>query len=148
MPKYDLAVSFEGEQRELARSLSSRLDASGYSIFFDEFHRAALWGSDLTISLGSIYAEEARWCLVIVSKDYLRKPWTNLERQSALYRFMQDRAGYLLCLAVDDSKMPGLPSVIAYIDYRGNDEDSIYGLILQKIGNPAHDGGFAGNFSR
>ena len=79
MPKYDLAISFAGEQRELARALAERLDASGYSIFFDEFHEAELWGRDLTVALADVYATEARWCLVLVSRDYLRKPWTNLE---------------------------------------------------------------------
>ena len=139
MPKYDLAVSFAGEQRDLARAIAERLDAAGYSIFFDEFHEAELWGRDLTVALGEAYAREARWCLVLVSRDYLRKPWTNLERQNALFRFMHERAGYLLCLRVDESELPGLPSVIGYIDFHGRDEESVYGLLLQKLGRPAHD---------
>jgi hypothetical protein len=35
--KYDLAVSFAGEQRDIAESIASRLDASGYSVFYDEY---------------------------------------------------------------------------------------------------------------
>lgn len=42
MAKYDLAISFAGEDRALARGLAERLDAAGYSIFFDEFHHAEL----------------------------------------------------------------------------------------------------------
>jgi hypothetical protein len=91
MAKYDLAISFAGEQRDLARELAERLDSAGYSIFFDEFKQAELWGSDLTIALGNAYLRDARFCFVLVSSDYVRKPWTNYERQTALSRFMQER---------------------------------------------------------
>lgn len=139
MPKYDLAISFAGEQRRLARAFAERLDASGYAIFFDEFYEAELWAADLTVALADIYALHARWCLVLVSADYLKKPWTNIERQNALYRFMQEKHGYLLCLYLDDSKLPGLPPTIGYIDFRGKTEEHVFQLLLQKLGPPSHD---------
>jgi hypothetical protein len=139
MAKYDLAISFAGEQRSLARSLAERLDGAGYSIFFDEFHQAELWGKDLTVALRDVYSREARWCLVLVSKDYVQKAWTNLERQNALSRFMQERSGYLLCLRLDGTELPGLPSVIGYIDYTSTNEENVYRLLLQRIGSPSHD---------
>ncbi len=40
MAKYDLAISFAGEQRQLAEFFARRLDASGYSIFYDEYTQA------------------------------------------------------------------------------------------------------------
>jgi hypothetical protein len=137
--KYDLAISFAGEQRSLARSLAERLDGAGYSIFFDEFHQAELWGRDLTVALRDVYSREARWCLVLVSKDYVQKAWTNFERQNALSRFMQERSGYLLCLRLDGTELPGLPSVIGYIDYTSTNEDNVYQLLLQKMGSPSHE---------
>jgi len=139
MDKYDLAISFAGEQRNLARPIAERLDASGYSIFYDEFHQAELWGRDLTISLGDIYAREARWCLVLVSEEYIRKAWTNLERQHALSRFMEERSGYLLCLRVDGTVLPGMPSVIGYIDFVRSGLDMVHELLLQKLGAPSHE---------
>jgi hypothetical protein len=139
MAKYDLAISFAGEDRHLARGLAERLDAAGYSIFFDEFHQAELWGRDLTVALADVYAREARWCLVLVSEAYIRKPWTNLERQNALHRFMNERTGYLLCLRLDGSKLPGLPDVVGYLDYPGRNEEDVYGLLLERLGQPAHD---------
>src|SRR6478752_550993 len=131
MPKYDLAISFAGEQREIARGFAERLDASGYSIFFDEFHQAELWGRDLTVALGDVYEHDARWCLVLVSREYVQKAWTNIERQNALSRFMHQRSGYLLCLRLDDAELPGLPRVIGYLDFRTTGEESVYGLLLK-----------------
>lgn len=139
MSKYDLAISFAGEQRNLARRLAERLDAAGYSIFFDEFHQAELWGRDLTMALGDVYSREARWCLVLVSRDYVLKPWTNLERQNALSRFMRERSGYLLALNLDATELPGLPSVIGYLRFHEGEEELVFEMLLQKLGKPQHD---------
>lgn len=138
MPKYDLAISFAGEQRSLASSLAIRLDAAGYSVFYDQFASTELWGQDLTTVLADVYGRDARHCLIIVSKEYVRKSWPNLERQHAIARFMERRDAYLLCLLTDDTKLPGLPSTIAYLDLRENGEASIYRALLQKLGPPDH----------
>ena len=90
--KYDLAISFAGEQRNLAEIFARRLDASGYSIFYDEFQQAELWGRDLSVALGNVYSREARYCLIILSTDYVAKPWTNHERQNAISEFLQRRS--------------------------------------------------------
>lgn len=137
--KYDLAISFAGEQRGLADTFARRLDASGYSIFYDEFQQAELWGTDLSIALNKVYSNEARYCLILLSKDYLQKPWTNLERQSAISRFIERRGPYILCLKVEDVDLPGFPSIVGYVSFDRFDVDSIYKLLLQKLGRPNHD---------
>jgi hypothetical protein len=136
--KYDLAISFAGEQRELAESLATKLDAAGYSIFYDKFEAAELWGQDLTIALGDVYSREARYCLVILSKEYITKAWTNLERQNALSRFIRDRQNYILCVKVHDVELPGLPSIIAYVALDQYGEEGIYRLLLTRLGDPKH----------
>ena len=136
--KYDLAISFASEQRALAAHFATKLDASGYSIFYDEFHQAELWGQDLSVILGKIYSEEARYCLILLSKEYLEKPWTNHERRFAISQFIKDRSDYVLCLKIDDVDLPGFPSVMAYVTFGDNDEDEVYKRLLQKLGNPNH----------
>lgn len=136
--KYDLAISFAGEQRELAESLATMLDAAGYSIFYDKFEAAELWGQDLTLALGDVYSREARYCLVILSKEYVTKAWTNLERQNALSRFIRERQSYILCVKVHDVELPGLPSVVAYVELDQYGEDGIYRLLLRRLGDPKH----------
>lgn len=136
MPKYDLAVSFAGEQRCIAEYFARRLDASGYAVFYDEFAQAELWGSDLSQKLGRVYERQARHCLIIVSKEYVSKAWTNLERQNALARFMNDHSDYILCVRTDETRLPGLPAVIGYLDLNKLGEAEIYRLLLSKLGNP------------
>ena len=136
--KYDLAISFAGEQRPLADVFARRLDASGYSIFYDEFQQAELWGRDLSIALGEVYSREARYCLIILSADYVTKPWTNHERQGAISQFIQHRTDYILCLKVDDVELPGFPSIIGYVAFDRYGADAAYKLLLQKLGRPDH----------
>jgi hypothetical protein len=57
---------------------------------------------------------------------------------------MQERAGYLLCVRIDGEDLPGLPGVIGYVDLQGRDEENIYRLLLQRIGNPCHDDSISG----
>lgn len=137
--KYDLAISFAGEQRGLADTFARRLDASGYSVFYDEFHQAELWGRDLSIALNNVYAHEARYCLILLSKDYVEKPWTNHERQSAISQFIERRRDYILCLKIEDIALPGFPTVIGYISLDRYDVDAVYKLLLQKLGPRDHD---------
>jgi len=139
MAKYDLAISFAGEQREIAELFARRLDASGYSVFYDEFEMAELWGGDLSVVLGDIYENQARHCLVIVSAEYVNKKWTNLERQNVISRFMNDRSDYILCLKTDETSLPGVPAVISYLNLGDLGESKVYNLLLQKLGPPNHD---------
>lgn len=140
--KYDLAISFAGEQRPLASTVATALDSAGYSIFYDRFEQAELWGRELTTTLGQVYSDEARYCLVLLSSDYVTKPWTNLERQNALARFMNERSGYILCLRLDPVNLPGLPSVVAYVDFSSlNGTPGLIKLLMQKLGQPDHQGG-------
>jgi hypothetical protein len=138
MYKYDLALSFAGEQRHLAATFAQRLDASGYSIFYDEFNQSELWGRDLSVVLAKIYAEQARYCLIILSHEYLQKPWTNHERRSSISEFINKRGDYILCLKVDEVDLPGYSSVMGYISLKRYSEDEVYQLLLQKLGRPNH----------
>ena len=125
MAKYDLAISFAGEQRDLATEFAERLDSSGYSIFYDAFEQAELWGCDLTPSFAEVYENEARFCLVIVSEEYVEKAWTNLERQHALTRLMKRGGDYILCLRTDDTALPGLPGTVGYISLSDMDNRGV-----------------------
>src|SRR4051812_32867127 len=96
--RYDVALSFAGEDRTVAEAIAARLDAAGYSVFYDFYEADQLWGEDLPAELGNVYLNDARFCLMLVSQHYVRKVWTNHERQYAIARLLKDRSGYILPL--------------------------------------------------
>jgi len=93
----------------------------------------------LATALKQPYAYEARYCLIVLSSEYLAKPWTEFERKNAIPRFIAQRGEYVLCLKVDDVELPGFPDTIAYVSVRQLSEDAIYKLLLRKLGPPDHD---------
>jgi TIR domain-containing protein len=121
---YDVALSFAGEDRHLALELATRLHACGHSVFFDRFEE--LWGQDLADKLHDVYSKQSRYCVVLVSRHYLEKPWTNHERRILLARSLNDASPFLLPVRVDGSELPGLPGVIAYKDLRIDSLDEIF----------------------
>src|ERR1700738_703177 len=86
--EYDIALSFASENRAVAQDIADKCTGLGYSVFYDDYEKAALWGEDLSSVLGRIYSEASRYCVMLISKYYAEKAWTNHERQFALARAM------------------------------------------------------------
>lgn len=45
--KYNVAISFAGEQRKGARDIAEGLKRGGVKVFFDEYEDTELWGKNL-----------------------------------------------------------------------------------------------------
>ena len=133
--KYDVALSFAGEQRHYAAELAKLLQVHGVRVFYDDFEQARLWGTNLYDFLYKIYSEEARFCIVFVSQEYASKVWTIHERRSAQERVLQEKDNdYLLPIRVDGTRLPGLPTTVAYIDIDKMGVPEIARLFVRKLG--------------
>jgi hypothetical protein len=133
--EYEVAISFAGAQRKLAEQIAEFLRAHSVRVFYDSFVENQLWGEDLPVFFERIYGQQARFCLMIVSEEYVKGQWTNHERQAAIDRLIRERGrNYILPLRCDDSKVPGLSDRIGYIDLRGRPINDVLSLLLQKLG--------------
>jgi hypothetical protein len=81
--KYDVVLSFAGEDRKYVKAVYECLTENGVNVFYDEFKEDELWGKDLYDYLDNIYRKEAKFCLMFLSEHYAKKLWTNHERKSA-----------------------------------------------------------------
>ncbi|QKE10632.1 toll/interleukin-1 receptor domain-containing protein [Bacillus cereus] len=132
--EYDIAVSFAGEDRHIVENIVNVLrERSKISVFYDRLEEHKLWGKNLYQYLSTVYSKKAKYCLVFISKDYLKKKWTRHELESAQARaFIQDNE-YILPIKLDDTVLPGIPETIGYIDYREKALHDIVTLIIKKI---------------
>lgn len=135
--RYDVAISFAGEDRDTAREFARLLTKAKYSVFFDEFAQAELLGEDLTSKLQEIYSKDARHCVMLISRHYAKKPWTVHERRSALSRALTERRAYVLPVRLYDTPLPGLPEVIGYLDLRVIRVAEAVAQLKKKMGPPA-----------
>ena len=66
--EYDVALSFAGEDRETVERFANLLEADGFSVFYDNWSKAELWGKDLYVHLTKIYRDESKYCLMLLSE--------------------------------------------------------------------------------
>ena len=133
MQKYDVALSFAGEDRQHAKALADLLEAGGYKPFYDENELENLWGKNLYDYLSSVYKDRARYCVMFLSKYYEKKLWTNHERQLAQARAFQENREYILPVRLDDTEIPGIPPTVGYLDLRMMTIEEVYEVLVKKL---------------
>ena len=134
MSKYEVALSFAGEQRlyvgEVARALQSR----GVSVFYDEFETVRLWGTHLAEELQSVYEGRASLAVMFISTDYVEKMWPRHERRAILSRAVEERGEYVLPVRFDDAEVPGLSRDLDYLRAENHSPAELAVMIAEKLG--------------
>ena len=131
--KFDIALSFAGEDREYVERVATLLQQIGVSVFYDSFEEANLWGKNLYDYLSDIYKNQARYTIVFISESYNKKLWTNHERQSMQSRAFQENKEYILPVRFDDTTVPGILPTTGYIDLRTKTPEELVELIKKKL---------------
>jgi TIR domain len=131
--RYDIALSFAGEDREQAKSFAEMLRRRGVNVFYDEYEQAVLWGKDLYQHLQNVYRDSARFCIVFLSEAYARKLWTRHELKQAQARAFRESQEYLLPIRLDDTELPGVNPTTGYIDLRQTSLEAMAELVVQKL---------------
>jgi hypothetical protein len=113
---FDVAISFAGSERELAEKLAEKLRAAGIIVFYDNFYPEHLWGKNLTAFFDEIYRKRAKFCMILVSKEYKDRQWTNHELRSAQAKALELKGQeYILPVKIDDTELEGLPPNVGYV---------------------------------
>ena len=135
MLKYDVAISFAGEDRRVAKQLASILSKKyKVLVFYDDYEQAKLLGKNLAPYLIEIYKDRSSYCIVLVSAAYKQKRWTSHEWKAAQARAFEDPdSDYILPVKLDDTELPGLLPTLAYIDLRKLGPKKVAETIHEKI---------------
>ncbi|MGW6376141.1 TIR domain-containing protein [Rhodococcus sp. NPDC055112] len=117
--KYDLAVSFAGEQRTFVEAVVRGVNVPEGRVFYDADFQAELWGEELTEVFTDIYSKSTRYVVMFISKEYADKEWTRLERRAALAKRLSTQGAYILPVLLDTTQLDevaGLLKSIGYLD--------------------------------
>lgn len=133
--EYDVALSFAGEDRSSAQQLAQLLERQGVKVFYDKAEQANLWGKDLYQHLADIYSNRARFCVLFISSNYVKKAWTQHEIRNAQARAFRSGEDYILPLRLDDTAIPGIPETVGHIDLRHTSLEDVADLIKEKLGS-------------
>ena len=118
--KYDVAISFAGEDRNIAEQIATELRNRNVEVFYDNFEVENLWGKNLYEYLSHIYTNAAKYCVLLLSESYAKKSWTTLERRSAQARAFREKNEYILPIRLDGTEIPGLLETIGYLSLDKN----------------------------
>jgi hypothetical protein len=130
---YDVALSFAGPDRKHAKELAKLIRENGFRVFYDEYEQHRLWGVDLYAHLSDVYKNQAKYCVMFLSKYYAERLWTNHERQAAQARSFRESLEYILPLRLDDTEIPGIHDTVGYLDLRHMTIDDVFQLLKIKL---------------
>jgi len=130
---YDVAISFAGEDREVAKNLKDALKNRALEVFYDFDQQAQLWGKDLSKLLSEVYKNDALFMVIIISKHYPEKDWTNFEFANGKDAEITRPSEYLLPLRLDDTHVVGIKESIGIIDLRQQSIEEVADVLSEKI---------------
>jgi hypothetical protein len=131
--EYDVAVSFVEADKAIAGELADRLTSRNVNVFYDEYDSPGQWGKNIVDHLVNLYARKARYCVLLISKEYPLKAWTKTERTSAREWALRDADEYILPIRLDDTEVPGITDAAGYRDLRQHSMESIVDLLEEKL---------------
>lgn len=131
--KYQVALSYAGEDRPYVSRVHDYLAAHDISTFYDRADPTLLWGGHLTEELNRIYEKESATVVIFASKDYAAKDWTRHERRSALSRAARTPGVYVLIAKFEDVELPGVPGDVAYLALRDFAPEEFGALLVRRL---------------
>ncbi len=133
--EYDVALSFAGEQRAYVERVAKALESAHVRFFYDAREETRMWGKDLAAFLDELFREKARYCVMFLSRDYVRKAYPTWEGRAAVARaVIEKHREYILPVRFDDAEFPGLRASIKYLDARRMSPEEIAKSIIEKLG--------------
>src|SRR5439155_12569226 len=111
-----------------------RLRKAGVRVFYYEFYKPDLWGRNLSQEFRKRYGPSSRFVLLLMSRHYAIKDWTDFEFTIARQEARRRSREFILPVRLDDTAIVGLRSDVAYLDLRREGVDGIVSMILKKLG--------------
>jgi len=131
--KYQIGLSFAGEDRPFVDAVARALLAREVRVFYDTFEESELWGKNLYQHLVSVYRDHCEYVVIFISEHYAAKPWCKLELESAQARSFAELAEYILPVRFDDAAIPGLHDTTGYLDLRGRTPNALAEIVVKKL---------------
>ena len=128
MRKFDVALSFAGEQRDFVSSVANKLSLKGLKVFYDKHDQHKALGCEPYNYFGQIYSREAYLVVLFVSKEYMRKDIPMHEAKSA----MENNNNNIIVFRFDDVSFENLKSRI-YMDIDERSEEDIAELVENSL---------------
>ena len=131
--RYDVAVSYAGEDRAYVEAFVSEAEARGLRVFYDKRQFHELWGENQT-KYERIYGPDSRFVMPFISRNYVRKEWPRFEFDTAKREEKRRKTRFILPVKLDKSRILGLADDVTFLPYDHLAKD-MTDLLLKLCGN-------------
>ncbi|MDF3821736.1 hypothetical protein P3G55_17660 [Leptospira sp. 96542] len=128
--EFDYAISFAGENRELAKILAHQIESLDCIVFFDEFFEANYLGKAWHSKFKDIFRDKSRYIICLLDNHHLEKIWPTFERECFLPR-ISDEA--VIPIYLDDSIFPGIPRDTVGINFDASIKTNLHNRVTDEI---------------
>jgi len=113
--EFDFAISFAGQNRELARHVATCRETLDASVFFDEQYEANYLGRTWSREFLRIFGSDSRLVVCFLDSHHREKIWPTFEREC-----FQPRVGdgEVIPIFLDGTVFPGIPRDTVGIEFR------------------------------
>jgi hypothetical protein len=126
---WDFAISFAGENRELAKTVADLLEILDCTVFYDQYYEANYLGTAWSQQFRDIFGTRSRYVVCLLDSHHEEKIWPTFERECFTPR-LEDAA--VIPIYLDDTLFVGVPRDIVGIDFKGCDQSDSE-LVTDKI---------------
>lgn len=134
--KYDVALSFAGEDRSIAREIAESLKKENIKVFFDEYSSAELWGRNLYDYLEKVYTD-SKLCIVLFSKNYSERQWTHNELRNLIAHSISRPSFSILPIHIGDAPVPRDLASVAYVQWDSVSSQELRQMVKERLASLA-----------
>jgi hypothetical protein len=119
---WDFAISFAGENRDLAKSIADLLGLLDCTVFYDQHYEANYLGEAWSTQFRAIFGRDSRYVVCLLDKYHAEKIWPTFERECFKPRVAD---GAVLPIYLDDTNFVGIPDDIIGINFKDKDHNNM-----------------------
>lgn len=112
--QFEVALSFAGENRELAQHIYEGLTSLDVTVFYDSMFEANYLGKAWSAQFTEIFGKLSRYVVCILDANHARKIWPTFEREVFAPRIL---SGSVIPIFLDETKFVGIPHDIVGISF-------------------------------
>lgn len=112
--EFDIAISFAGESRDLAKFIVEQLAELDISVFYDRHYEDNYLGGPWSKYFEDVFVHRSRLVTALLDEYHKNKIWPTFERECFSIRVPQ---GEVIPVFLDDSIFPGIPSDLVSIKF-------------------------------
>jgi len=113
--KYDIALSYAGEQEIYVSRVARLLEAEGFQVFFAPECEDEFLGKDMITEFYRIYRYNSLFVAAFVTEDYVKKDITIHEAKTALMRTKDEKRNCLIPIYFNEARLEFINKDINYI---------------------------------